>query len=230
MIIEYSNVDRKLNLSLYSLTNILQNKMTTFLETLNLDTNTLKKDYGAFWAISKLKICINNYPMLNDIISYSTNISTTSKIRLNLDYIFSDKNQKTLIVAKHEICPVDFSSRKIKKIDHINNLPKKSSNLSFSKWQNNIDEFEKCFDYTILYCDTDSNCHVNNASYVRFILNTFDSDFLCNNTITNLEIHYLNECLEKQLISVYRKIVNNEIFFLILRDSTKIIEAKLTFN
>ena len=229
MIIEYSDVDRKLNLDLYSCTNIIQNKMTTFLGNLNLANNVLKKDYGAFWAISKLKIHFNDYPMLNDNVSWSTNISGKSKIRLNLDYVFCNDNENVLFVAKQEICPVDLTSRKIKRLDFINNLHEEPSNILFSKWKE-TDGFKKCSDYTILYCDTDSNGHVNNASYVRFMLNTFDSDFFYNNTITDLEIHYLNECLEKQTLSIYKKTVQDEIFFLILRDDTKIIEAKLKIN
>ncbi len=232
MNIEYSDVDRKLNLNPYSCANIVQNKMINFLGEINLTSDTLRKDYGAFWVVAKLKIHFYDYPMLNDNVFCSTYPSNKSKIRLNLDYVFSDQNKNTFFLAKQELCPVDIETRKIRKLDSIDNIELNDSNLdiSFSRWAFNLDEFEKCFDYTVLYCDTDSNCHVNNANYVRFILNTFDADFFDNHTIRDLEIHYINECLEKETIHIYRKQLGNEMLFIITCADKIIIKAKLIFD
>ena len=227
MKIEYSDVDRKLNLSLFSSANFIQNIMIRFLGEMNLANNKIRKDYNAFWVVSKLKIHFKKYPKLLDTVAYHTFISGKSKIRLNLDYIFSDSSDSILFLAKQELCPVDWNTRKIKKLDCLDRLSIDNSKMSFSRWGWNIDEFEKCYDYTVLYCDTDSNYHVNNTSYIRFILNAFDSKFFDMHTIRDLEIHYINECHEKDTIIIYKKTLDNKILFIITCNNIKIIEAKL---
>ncbi len=56
---------------------------------------------------------------------------------------------------------------------------------------------------------------------------TLNSDFIDNNEITDIEVHYLKESKEGQTLKIYRHNKENEINFLIKRDSDDIIKANL---
>ncbi len=78
--------------------------------------------------------------------------------------------------------------------------------------------------------DIDYSRHVNNAIYVRYVMNTLSCDFLSKNKITDFEIHYINETREGQILKIYKKEENNNIRFLIKDDEKEIIRANLIFE
>lgn len=233
--IEYSQVDTNLKLSVFHATNVVQNIMTNLFDNIGLTNMVLKKHYNAAWVISKLAVSFTHYPKLNDAVNGTAFVSGNSKIRLNLDSIFKDTSNSTLFCARQEICPMDLTTRKVRKLDTINyptNLayPQGVCNASFARFNFDLSTFTKTCDYTISYCDIDFTRHVNNASYVRFMLNTLNVNFLDNNNITDFEIHYINECREGDVLSIYKQITDNTINFVILHNDLKIIEASFKYN
>ena len=75
--------------------------------------------------------------------------------------------------------------------------------------------------------DIDFTNHVNNASYVRFILNTFKSDFFVKKNVTDLDIQYINECREGDFINIYKKQFDNNFNFIITNGDKIIITANV---
>ena len=235
ILIEYSDVDTNLNLSVFHATNIVQNIMTNLFDNIGLTNMVLKQHHNAAWVISKLKVGFTQYPRLNDIVTGRAFVSSNSKIRLNLDSVFNDTSNNALFYAKQEICPMDLSTRKVRRLDTINyptNLELHQSvyTAPFSQFTFDLALFSKACDYTVSYCDIDFTRHVNNASYVRFMLNSLDVSFFDNNIITDLEIHYINECREGDVLSIYKQMTENNLNFVILHNETKIIEANFKFK
>ena len=235
ILIEYSNVDTRLSLSVFHATNIVQNIMTDLFENIGVTNMILKKRHNAAWVISKLQIHFMDYPKLNDMLNATAFVSSNSKIRLNLDGVFKNPLGNTMFYSRQEICPMDLKTRKVRRLDTINypnDLDLKQSNytMRFSRFNFNLTDFVQAYTYTVAYCDIDFTRHVNNASYVRFMLNALDANFFNNNIITDLEIHYINECCEGDILNIYKQIVNNKINFIILHNETKIIEASFSFT
>ena len=230
--VEYSDVDKQLKLSLFSATNFVQNIMTDLFENIGITNMFLKNNYNAAWVISKLKIHFIKYPFMNDLVNACAFISDNSKVRLCLESNFSDTNGNILFLAKQEICPMDLSTRKVRKLQTINypfdlELHESVFKKPFSKLNLTKDNFDSCTKYTVLPTDIDFTNHVNNASYVGFILNTFKSDFFVKNNVTDLDIQYINECREGDFINIYKKQFDNNFNFIITNGDKIIITANV---
>jgi acyl-ACP thioesterase len=52
--------------------------------------------------------------------------------------------------------------------------------------------------------DIDFSNHVNNAVYVRDIMNSLSNDFLDKVSITDVEMHYIAESKEGQILKIYK--------------------------
>ena len=229
---EYSDVDKNLSLSLFSATNFVQNIMTDLFENIGVTNVFLKRNYNAAWVISKLKIHFLQYPLMNDIVTASAFVTSNSKVRLNIESNFSNQNGTTLFLAKQEICPMDLKTRKVRKLETINypfDLKPHESLFknNFSKLKLDIDSFDSFTNYTVLSTDIDFTNHVNNASYVRFILNTFKSDFFDNYFVKDFDIQYINECHEGDCLKIYKKHVDDNFYFVITNNDKVIIMANM---
>ena len=99
--------------------------------------------------------------------------------------------------------------------------------VSFSKLKWNVEEFAKAYSYIIMYDDIDSNGHVNNARYLSFIANALGSEFFDNNRVTDIEVHYINECIEGTHINVYRKSFDGWVGVIIMCGQTEVLKAKI---
>lgn len=61
------------------------------------------------------------------------------------------------------------------------------------------------------------------------MVNTLNSAFLDNNKIEDIEIHYISESKEGQILEIYRYQENQEMYFLIKNDRKEIIRASLKY-
>lgn len=64
---------------------------------------------------------------------------------------------------------------------------------------------------------------------LNIFLNSLNSDFIDSHKITDFEIHYINESKEGQKLSIYKKIKDNEIEFLIKEENREIARANLKY-
>ena len=79
--------------------------------------------------------------------------------------------------------------------------------------------------------DIDFSNHVNNAVYVRDIMNSLSNDFLNKVSITDVEMHYIAESKEGQILKIYKKeLENNIIRFLIKEKEREIIRASISYS
>ena len=79
--------------------------------------------------------------------------------------------------------------------------------------------------------DIDFSNHVNNAVYVRDIMNSLSNDFLDKVSITDVEMHYIAESKEGQILKIYKKeLENNIIRFLIKENEREIIRASISYS
>jgi len=62
-------------------------------------------------------------------------------------------------------------------------------------------------------------------------MNTLSNDFLDKVSITDVEMHYIAESKEGQILKIYKKeLENNIIRFLIKEKEREIIRASITYN
>ena len=177
---------------------------------------------NAFWVLSKVLVQIDKYPEWKDQIK----IKTWPKGK---DGFFAIRdfevyvNDKVIGRATSYWLILDQTSRRPKKLDefnfvHENFLQEQAINRKLGKIKI-LDELEVIETRKVYYSDLDVNKHVNNATYVRWIL---DSLFALNENrlISEFEINFISELNLNEQFKI-RKLKNDDSFWMLLNESEK---------
>ena len=229
--IGYSNCDRKVNLSVLNSLYLIQDMMTEYFGFLKSDNIILKSENN---AIAKTKVHFNKYPKWRDLIEGTVFTTGIKPIRVETEAQFKDKDNNVLFYANQETCVIDLTDRKIRKINTVNyptgvQIKEGINKEKYLRLNTEFTEADKVYEQKIHSTDIDFSYHTNNVSYVKYILNSLNSDFIDSHKITDFEIHYINESKEGQKLSIYKKIKDNEIEFLIKEENREIARANLKY-
>lgn len=232
--IGYSDCDRKINLSVLNSLYLIQDMMTEYFGFLKSDNIILKKENNAIWVLTKTKVHFNKYPTWRDVIEGTVFTTGIKPIRLETETQFQDKDKNILFYANQEICVIDLTDRKIRKINTVNyptgvQIKEGINKEKYLRLNTEFTEADKVYEQKIHSTDIDFSYHTNNVSYVKYILNSLNSDFIDSHKITDFEVHYINESKEGQKLSIYKKIKDNEIEFLIKEENREIARANLKY-
>jgi len=233
--ISYSEVDKNLKLGLYESFNLAQDTVTDYFESFGGDNIIVKNKDNAVWVVSKAKVHFNKFPSWRDAIKGRCYTTKIKPIRLELETAFKNIDGEVLFVTNQESCVIDIETRKIRKINTITypddmEVEQSLTQGGYLKLDAQFKEDDLAYEQKIYSQDIDYSGHVNNAIYVRYLMNTLSCDFLSQNKITDFEIHYINESKEGQSLKIYKKEENKNIRFLIKDDEKEIIRANLTFE
>lgn len=232
--IGYSNCDRKVNLSVLNSLYLIQDMMTEYFGFLKSDNIILKSENNAIWVLAKTKVHFNKYPKWRDLIEGTVFTTGIKPIRVETEEQFKDKDNNVLFYANQETCVIDLTDRKIRKINTVNyptgvQIKEGINKEKYLRLNTEFTEADKVYEQKIHSTDIDFSYHTNNVSYVKYILNSLNSDFIDSHKITDFEIHYINESKEGQKLSIYKKIKDNEIEFLIKEENREIARANLKY-
>lgn len=232
--IGYSNCDRKVNLSVLNSLYLIQDMMTEYFGFLKSDNIILKSENNAIWVLAKTKVHFNKYPKWRDLIEGTVFTTGIKPIRVETEAQFKDKDNNVLFYANQETCVIDLTDRKIRKINTVNyptgvQIKEGINKEKYLRLNTEFTEADKVYEQKIHSTDIDFSYHTNNVSYVKYILNSLNSDFIDSHKITDFEIHYINESKEGQKLSIYKKIKDTEIEFLIKEENREIARANLKY-
>ncbi len=233
--ISYSEIDQNLKLGIYASFNLAQDTVTEYFKSFGGDNIVTKNKDNAVWVVSKAKVHFNKFPLWNDVIKGICYTTKIKPIRIEVETAFKNIDDEVLFVTNQESCVIDVETRKIRKINTITypddmEIEQSMTQDGYLKLNDQFTEDDFAYEQKIYSQDIDYSSHVNNAIYVRYIMNALSCDFLSKNKITDFEIHYINESKEGQTLKIYKKEVDKNIRFLIRNDEKEIIRANLTFN
>jgi len=233
--ISYSEVDQDLKLGVYESFNLAQDTVTEYFESFGGDNIVVKNKDNAVWVVSKAKVHFNKFPLWRDIIKGRCYTTKIKPIRVELETAFKNIDDEVLFVTNQESCVLDIETRKVKKINTITypndmEIEQSLTQDGYLKLDTQFAEDDLAYEQKIYSQDIDYSRHVNNAIYVRYIMNALPCDFLSKNKITDFEIHYINESKEGQILKIYKKEENKNIRFLIKDNEKEIIRANLIFE
>ena len=165
--------------------------------------NYLKKGWkelhaeGLFWALGKLHLKIHRLPKWNDKIRVDTWAKERESIMFLRDYEVFSETGELLCCAISEWMLVDFYQNKIVRLERLNthlDFPKDRSAFEGRVPRlSRLDFPENSVFQTVVLSDLDINQHVNNASYVRWVLDRFSYDFYNQHQIKEVIISYTNQ-------------------------------------
>ncbi len=232
----YSDVDRSGKLGLWELMNLNQDMITGFYGSVGSDNVILKAKSNSAWIYTRTKIKINELPFWNTKTKAVAYITSMSPIRMEIETDLSDEDNNLLFVAKTEMCAIDLCERKIRKIDTLE-FPKdvevEQSGIiePFAKMRTEFETSDLAYTQKVFASDTDFSKHTNNASYVKFLMNTFSSEFYEEKSVSGFEIQFAKESKEGDLLEVFRKQTeSHEISFLIKNGDDTVVKALLHYT
>ena len=161
---------------------------------------------GLFWVTAKTKIKIHRSPEVLEEITASTWPEKPGRIRCNRYYTLK-KDGKLLAEGKTEWAIIDINSGRPcrpsevypKDIIHIEDTV---CDEPFSKISEDFDGCPIIDTYKVRSTDIDLGQHLNNAVYSRILFGAFSCDDLSKMDISEVEIHFRNQCYEGENIKI----------------------------
>ena len=233
--LSYTGLDNNAELNTLYAIELAQNLMTEYFGTFKSDNLRIKKQNNALWVLSKTKVrFFNKAVWLDKLYAKGYTVKNTA-LRTYIESVFHNQDKKLVFDALQENAVIDLTTRKARKISSVSypsdmEYETPAKELTFEKLTGDFSEKDFVYNQKIYYTDIDFSNHTNNAVYIRHILNTFPSEFFREHAVEDFEIHYLHETREGELISVYKKQLDNSVEFLIKSGDNEIVRAKLTFS
>lgn len=229
--ISFSEVDSNLDLNIESAVKINQDFVSNYFYDNKIDNYSLKKKYNNIMVITRNYISFFKKVKWNELILADVYTCLKSKYRMVVESIMKDEDNQDVLVSKSEICMINFDTRDVMDFSIID-IETKNSLYNLKNHNLHIDKsnLNWIYDLIVMPTDIDFSNHVNNAIYVRYALNSLDFNFLSNINIKSLEIHYIKEALLNDKLSIYNKIDDNIVTFIIYRDDEELIRARIEYE
>jgi len=152
---------------------------------------------GLFWALAKLHLKIHRLPKWHEKIRVETWAKERESIMFLRDYEVFDEAGELLCHAISEWMMVDFRLNKIARLEKLNtHLDYPKDRMAFEgrvPRLTRLDFPKNPTFFTVVLSDMDMNQHVNNASYVRWVVDQFSYDFYNRHQIKEVVITYSNQ-------------------------------------
>lgn len=232
----YTTIDRSGKLGLVELMNLNQDMITEFFGSVGSDNKILRQQNNAAWIYTRTKVSLKELPFWNTKTHAKTFISGKSPIRLEVETDLFDENENLLFAAKTEMCAIDFVERKIRKIDTLifpQDLEVSESLIQepFARMKTEFESSDLVYSQKVYASDTDFTNHTNNARYVKYLMNTFDSKFYEEKTVTDFEIQFAKESTEGDELTIWKKeTAEREFSFQIMKADEAVVKAVLKYS
>lgn len=195
--VSYFDADVKLRLAPVAYWRILQNAAAGHAAALSAATEELRRN-GQTWMLSKMRVDVQRAPLLGEELTVETWPSTKIKgARAYRDYVLKDGAGQVCASSSSLWVIVDLASRRPVRI------PESISRLSIDPgyavpgveegWLAEPAGEVAESRYRALWSDADQNEHVNNATMVRWAVDSLPLAFLEQHELTSLEAHYRAE-------------------------------------
>ncbi|MDR2886396.1 MAG: hypothetical protein LBV26_00075 [Bacteroidales bacterium] len=204
--------DSRLNLA--SLFNYLQDIASDHAEILGFGRNDLMK-CNHFWALSRMYAEIAEWPAWEESIIVKTYPNGTDKLFALRNYEVSYPDGRHIAFATSSWLILDQATRKIQRpeaaLSYFNRHSEvQESPLRYaSKLEAAGGEAVNSDTFRVRISDLDVNLHTNNVKYLQWINDSYDIDFVKQNTVYSTEINYLSESFYNDEVFLQARAGNN---------------------
>ena len=199
--------DFRRRLSLYALFNRFQDLAGIHAAYLQVGYDSLREMRLA-WILSRIKVQIQSLPSWGSTVHLATWPKGIDRLFALRDFCLTNENHETLAAATSAWLLVDIDKGRPRKIE---TLP---ADLQFPHAPHAIHEpLDKIqipegllpvFEKPVWLSDIDTNSHVNNAQYAKWICDCFSQDQFTTRRIASVQINYLEETLLDDTVGVFK--------------------------
>ncbi len=228
--IDASMTDFQMKLSYIGMFQLVEDAVTNLMHELEIDGAITLKKYHAIWVFVKNKIKILKQPSWSEHCQIESFISSFTSAKLYIDTAIYQENE-LILYSKIELCALDLATQRIKKVQEVGVTPDMNTypslvDISFSKI--NLENETWVAKTQVQFTNIDYCIHTNNVEYIRFIMNTFSVKELTEKKIKEIQIHYVNQSFEGELLDIYTTSLNPKQFEIRNQDKT-LIKAEILF-
>ena len=198
------DVDNHLNLKVSSIFKFMQMVSTNHSEILNIGKKDTI-DHGVCWVLIKMQVNIYKYPKMNDEIVVTTHPGEVNRFLFPRFYQIYDRKGNLLIAGSSVWVLVDMATRHVIVKPFEGRVFKGESSKDDIPLPERIDfkDLPKFEDRKVRYCNIDLNGHMNNVSYIDFIIDTKNKEFYDKFQVESILINYDKEINEGQTVSIF---------------------------
>ena len=205
-IIRTNYVDIHRELHLYTLVNILQDLAARHADKLDFGWEFMNRN-NWFWVLIRLRIDILRHPQWKEKINIQTWPKGYDALASYRDFIFTDIHGQEIIKATTSWIVLDRDSRRPVRMSMVfsqeHKLIEKHAIKEPAPKIKIPTEKNLLHSLKVLYTDLDMNLHMNNANYVRKILDAYPLDFLKSHHPKQLILNFLKETFHNDQLDIY---------------------------
>lgn len=227
-------IDSSLKMGIAQSVLMIQDNLTECFSKLNCDGIIYRQKFNVFWVFTKTKVQFYRRPNWKEIITATTFPIDNSGFKAHINTQIKDSQQNTLLTANQQACVLDLEKHRPVKLSTLpypkEGFSKPIFTQDFEKFNCEYTDDDFCFEQKIRSQLIDMSHHMNNIEYIKLALNTFSDDFLQQNDVDMLEVHYLGESKENQILRVYSKQIDNTFYINIKEQEHSVFEMKIKFK
>ena len=208
-------IDSSVKLGIAQAVLLIQDNLTECFAAMDCDGVVYREKFNVFWVFTKTKVHFEKRPDWRDIISVKTFPIDNAGMRTHINTAVYDKDGQLIIKANQEACVLDMERHRPVKLQTLpypsEGFPEAVFTEPFERFPSDFTEDDFVFEQVVRSQHIDMSHHMNNIEYIKLAFSSFDDEFLLNNEISDLEVHYLGETKEGQTLKVYKKIVADSV-------------------
>ncbi|MCL2720546.1 MAG: thioesterase [Treponema sp.] len=207
--VRFGAIDKSDKLTLDAIFQIFQEAAISHAENLGVGRQEMARTAQA-WILSRMTVIADRRPSYCESITVKSWPCGCQKLFAIRDYQINDKNDAPVVSARSAWLIVDMDKRRpLRPQSVVETLPVNEGLHALScddrsaeglEQRNNL---EKTAERKALYTDLDYYGHVNNVRYIQWIEDSLDPQLLFKTKKIRLDINYLNEILEGEVIDIY---------------------------
>lgn len=203
MMVLPSMCDGASRLSIPACLDIFQNLATLHADNFDIGPAGMKRR-NYFWVITKIRLHIEELPMMMDRIKANTWIQAADRASCERDFSITTEDGKVLAYGRSIWAVISHDTGKLIHMDEL--YPKLDFNVAppddrpflkiGRKFNEEDPEVSTLGTYTVRSVDIDLGGHMNNVNYVRAMLGCFSSEELNGMNISEVELNYISQTYE----------------------------------
>ncbi|MDO5123381.1 MAG: thioesterase [Eubacteriales bacterium] len=218
------------NLSVIGCFQIAEETVTELMGKLKIDGITVKKAYNAVWVFVKSKLKVLSNIAWNEQYTVVGFISKITRVSIDIDVEIKNKSDELCAYLRVELCALDLQSGKIRRVSTVGvddsiQAETPETNLSFSKFD--AENLPEAAQVKIKYTNIDFAGHTNNKEYIRFILNTYSVRELEERPIKEMDIVYINQTYENDVLTVQKNSGKDRDIVAIKKDGNHVVKSEI---
>ena len=221
-------VDTKL--SVMGAFRIVEDAVTEMMAALKIDGLTVKKQYNAMWVFTKNRIKLLKALEWGENYTVESFITAFSLVRLNIEVAVKNQSGEIAAYSKTELCALNLGTGRIMKTSEVGlneTFVKEPSLLNIELTKFNDCDLPQVESVTVRSTNIDFSHHTNNVEYVRLLLNTYSVDEILNNPIREIEVCYISQSFENDVLQIYKSTDGNKDILMIGKENKPIVKCEI---